>query len=105
VRDYIHVEDLADAHCRALEYLQNGGASSVFNLGTGVGTTVSEIADAVEKIAGRSFARVVGPRRVGDPPALVAGAEKAASVLGWAPTRSSMEQIIASAWRWHAQGG
>lgn len=105
VRDYIHVEDLADAHCRALDYLQAGGASNVFNLGTGVGTTVAEIAAAVEAVAGKTFPRVIGPRRVGDPPALVASSAKAADILGWSPSRSSIENIIASAWRWHAQGG
>ncbi|MGE3141848.1 MAG: UDP-glucose 4-epimerase GalE [Hyphomonadaceae bacterium] len=105
VRDYIHVADLADAHCRALDYLQAGGQSDVFNLGTGVGTTVKEIADAVERVAGRSFPRKIGPRREGDPAALVAGADKARDVLGWRPTQSDIDAIIRTAWRWHAQGG
>lgn len=105
VRDYIHVADLADAHCRALDHLQSGGASDVFNLGTGVGTTVAEIAAAVEKIAGRAFPRRAGPRRPGDPPALIASAAKARDRLGWTPTRSAIDDIIATAWRWHAQNG
>lgn len=105
VRDYIHVADLADGHVRALRYLMDGGAAAVFNLGTGVGTTVAEIASAVERIAGRSFPREIGPRRAGDPPTLVASAEKAKRVLDWSPTRSEIETIISTAWRWHAQHG
>jgi UDP-arabinose 4-epimerase len=103
VRDYIHVEDLADAHCRALAYLRDGGASDVFNLGTGTGTTVAEIAAAVEAAAGRTFPRRIGPRREGDPAALVASAGKAQEVLGWRPVCSEISNIIATAWRWHAQ--
>ncbi|MBI1187469.1 MAG: UDP-glucose 4-epimerase GalE [Alphaproteobacteria bacterium] len=103
VRDYIHVADLADAHCRALDYLMNGGESDVFNLGTGNGTTVAEIAAAVERVAGKSFPRRIGPRRAGDPPALVAVAQKAERVLGWRAQHSDIDTIIRSAWRWHAQ--
>lgn len=103
LRDYIHVADLADAHCRALEYLLGGGASDVFNLGTGNGTTVEEIAAAVEYVSGRPLPRKIGPRRAGDPPALVASAEKAERILGWKPQHSDIKNIIASAWRWHAQ--
>lgn len=103
LRDYIHVADLADAHCRALEYLLNGGASDVFNLGTGNGTTVEEIAAAVEYVSGKKLPRKIGPRRAGDPPALVASAEKALRILGWKPQHSDIKNIIASAWRWHAQ--
>lgn len=103
LRDYIHVADLADAHCRALDYLLGGGASDVFNLGTGNGTTVEEIAAAVEYVSGRKLPRKIGPRRAGDPPALVASAEKALRILGWKPQHSDIKNIIASAWRWHAQ--
>ena len=105
VRDYIHVADLADAHLRALEHLMRGGQSGAFNLGTGDGTTVAEIADAVERIAGRRFPRVVGPRRPGDPDALIADARRAHEMLGWRPKRSDIETIIGDAWRWHAQRG
>jgi UDP-arabinose 4-epimerase len=105
VRDYIHVADLADAHRLAIEYLMRDEPSNIFNLGTGVGTTVAEIVAAVEKVAGKSFPRRVGPRRAGDPPALVAAAEKARDILGWEPKHSSIDNIIATAWRWHAQGG
>lgn len=105
VRDYIHVSDLADAHCRALDHLHDGGASEIFNLGTGTGTTVAEIAAAVERVAGRPLPRRVIGRRPGDPPALIASAAKAEQILGWRPRHSSIDNIIATAWRWHAQGG
>lgn len=103
VRDYIHVTDLADAHLRALDHLGRGAASDVFNLGTGRGTTVAEVADAVQAAAGRPLPRTHGPRRAGDPPALVADAAKAARVLGWVPRRSDIGTIVADAWRWHRQ--
>jgi UDP-arabinose 4-epimerase len=101
VRDYIHVADLADAHARALDYLQDGGASDAFNLGTGTGTTVLEIVAAVEKVSGSPVKRTMGPRREGDPPALVAAADKARETLGWVPRHSDIETIIATAWAWH----
>ena len=101
VRDYIHVTDLADAHARALDYLKDGGQSDVFNLGTGTGTTVKEIVDAVERVSGRAVNKSVGPRREGDPPALLASAEKAREILGWVPTHSDIDTIISTAWRWH----
>jgi UDP-arabinose 4-epimerase len=104
VRDYVHVADLADAHCKALGYLRAGGESAAFNLGTGVGTTVAEVVAAVERIAGRELPRKVGPRRPGDPPALVASAGKARSVLDWIPIHSDIDTIVSTAWRWHAQG-
>ncbi len=105
VRDFIHVRDLADAHKRALDYLSGGGGSDVFNLGTGNGTTVTEIADAVERVTGRQMKRATGPRRAGDPPQLVAQAGKAASVLGWTAARSSIDEIISDAVRWHSIDG
>ena len=101
MRDYIHVADLADAHLKALAYLRDGGASDVFNLGTGVGTTVAEIAGAVERRSGRALQRTVVGRREGDPPALVAAADKARRVLGWAPTQSDIDNIVETAWLWH----
>lgn len=105
VRDYIHVADLADAHVRALRHLMRDGEAGAFNLGTGRGVSVAEIAAAVERAAGRAFPRKTGPRRPGDPPVLVASAEKARRMLGWSPRRSDIETIIATAWRWHAQQG
>lgn len=101
VRDYIHVMDLADAHLRALDYLQAGNASDVFNLGTGTGTTVLEIVEAVERVSGAPVARTIGPRREGDPPALVASADKARDILGWEPRHSDIDTIINTAWNWH----
>jgi UDP-arabinose 4-epimerase len=103
VRDYVHVTDLADAHCRALGYLMDGGASDVFNLGTGEGFSVKEILDAIERVSGARIARKIVGRRPGDPPALVASAGKARQVLGWTPVHSGIDEIIASAWRWHSR--
>ncbi len=100
VRDYIHVSDLADAHERALDYLSGGGASEIFNLGTGQGSSVMQLADAVSKVAGKEVPRVIAERRPGDPPILVASAEKARNVLGWQPKRSDLESILTSAWDW-----
>lgn len=103
IRDYVHVDDLADAHQRALTYLAQGGSTAAFNLGTGTGTSVLEIVEAVERSAGRPLNRVMAGRRTGDPPNLVAAATKAREVLGWRPAYSDIGTIVASAWRWHAQ--
>jgi UDP-glucose-4-epimerase GalE len=100
VRDYIHVSDLADAHERALDYLSGGGVSEIFNLGTGQGSSVMQLADAVSKVAGKEVPRVIAERRPWDPPILVASAEKARDVLGWQPKRSDLESILTSAWDW-----
>ena len=100
VRDYIHVSDLAQAHAAAADYLMAGGQADAFNLGTGEGTTVKEIADAIERASGKPLPRTVGPRRAGDPPVLVASNAKARAVLGWTPTASSIDNIVASAWAW-----
>ncbi len=103
VRDYVHVSDLGRAHAAAADYLQNGGEANFFNLGTGEGTTVKEIADAIEQVSGRPLARKIGPRRAGDPPVLVASNARAKAVLGWTPTQSSIDEIVQSAWRWAEQ--
>ena len=100
VRDYIHVSDLADAHKRALDYLADGGASDVFNLGTGRGYSVLELADAVGRVAGKPVPRVMADRRPGDPPRLVASADKAKRILGWVPERSDLDTILKTAWAW-----
>jgi UDP-arabinose 4-epimerase len=99
LRDYIHVNDLADAHVRALKYLENGGDSLAINLGTGRGHSVLEVIQAAEKITGRPVRRKIGPRRPGDPPVLVADPAKAQSVLGWTAKRNFAD-IISSAWTW-----
>lgn len=100
VRDYVHVTDLADAHSRALEYLAGGGASEIFNLGTGRGASVMELADAVSRVAGKPVPRVIAARRPGDPPILVASADKAKAVLGWEPRLSDLNTILTTAWAW-----
>jgi len=101
IRDYIHVMDLAEAHLRALDYLAEGGATTQINLGTGSGTSVIEIRDSVERITGRQVNSVIAPRREGDPAALVAVPDKARELLGWAPSRSAVDQLIGDAWTWH----
>lgn len=100
VRDYVHVADLAQAHMRALDWLNAGKATDVFNLGTGLGTSVAELADAVERVSGTPVKRVIGPRREGDPPSLVASNAKARELLGWRPQRSDIDTIIRDAWAW-----
>jgi len=101
VRDYIHVADLGTAHQKALQYLMDGGESGAFNLGTGEGATVKEIADAVERASNRPLPRTIGPRRAGDPPSLIASSDKARRVLGWEPQHSSIEEIVKTAFAWH----
>ena len=99
VRDYIHVNDLADAHVRALQHLEKGGESIALNLGTGKGDSVLEVIQAAEKITGRTVNRKVGPRRAGDPPVLVADATRAQQALGWKATRT-LPDVVSSAWKW-----
>ena len=100
VRDYIHVDDLADAHLRALGRLQPGGGLCV-NLGTGRGTSVREIVDACRRVTGHPIPEVIGQRRAGDPPRLVADATLAEELLGWKPNYVDVAEIIETAWRWH----
>jgi UDP-glucose 4-epimerase len=100
IRDYLHVSDLGTAHVAALRYLQQGGESTAFNLGTGRGHTVREVIAMVEHVSGRKVpAREVG-RRAGDPPALVADASKAARLLHWTPCHSTLQEIVRTAWNW-----
>jgi UDP-glucose-4-epimerase GalE len=104
VRDYIHVNDLADAHVRALQYLEkddkaNSGDSLALNLGTGRGNSVLEVIQAAENATGRPVRRKMGPRRPGDPPFLVADPSKAREVLGWT-ARRNLADIVSSAWSW-----
>ena len=100
IRDYIHVTDLIAAHLDALDFLRGGGESSVFNCGYGRGFSVLEVIDAVRKAAGHDFKVVMSPRRAGDPPALVAGAEKIHKTLGWSPEHDDLDEIVASAYAW-----
>ena len=101
VRDYIHVRDLAEAHLLALEYLDKGGNSDAFNLGSGDGYSVKEIIETARAITGKEIPAIVEPRREGDPSILIASNKKAAEILGWKPERG-LETIIADAWNWHS---
>jgi UDP-glucose 4-epimerase len=104
IRDYIHVADLADAHVRALEATAPDDDRTVealvCNLGSGGGFSVREVLGATEEVVGRPIPHTIGPRRPGDPPILVASTARAESVLGWRPQRSSLEEMIDSAWEW-----
>ena len=99
IRDYIHVNDLAQAHILAVEYLLNGGVSDQFNVGTGTGRSVLEMIHAVEEVTGRKVPYVFGPRRDGDPPALVAASEKLRTRLGWTPRYTDLRTIVDHAWK------
>jgi len=99
VRDYIHVNDLADAHVRALQYLEKGGDSLAINLGTGRGYSILEVIRAAERTTGFPVRRKIGPRRPGDPPVLVADPAQAQRVLGWTAKRN-FDDIVSSAWTW-----
>ncbi|MGW8959585.1 UDP-glucose 4-epimerase GalE [Paenibacillus sp. NPDC055715] len=101
IRDYIHVNDLADAHVRAVNYLREGHDSNVFNLGNGQGFSVKEVIETARKVTGLDIPVVTEPRRAGDPAVLVASSDKARSVLGWSPARTQLEDIISGAWGWH----
>jgi len=100
IRDYIHVSDLADAHVKALAYLEGGGETGAANLGTGTGFSVREIVAAVARAAGRPVPAEETGRRAGDVAALVADAGRAASLLGWQPRHSDLDSIVASAVAW-----
>ena len=102
IRDYIHVEDLADAHIRALRYLATGGESTAINLGTARGHSVQEVIAAVEQISGHRIPRQTTTRRPGDPPVLVADNRLARKLLGWKPRYTSLEEIVETAWAWHS---
>lgn len=101
IRDYIHVTDLADAHVRALNYLQNGGESVCLNLGNGVGTSVIEVIEAAKKVTGKEIAVKLCARRPGDPPVLTGSAEKAGKLFGWTPQYGDIQTILLHAWSWY----
>ena len=99
IRDYVHVTDLAEAHVLALERLLAGQGSNAFNVGTGAGHSVMEVLRAVEKVTGRTVPYQIGPRRAGDPPALVADSGKLRHALGWKPKYPEVTEIVATAWQ------
>ncbi|MBE3102735.1 MAG: UDP-glucose 4-epimerase GalE [Bacilli bacterium] len=101
IRDYIHVEDLIDAHILALRYLQNGGESNIVNLGSGLGFSVNDIIETAREVTDHEIPAKVVPRRSGDPSKLIASSEKAKKVLDWNPGRTSIKNIIEDAWNWH----
>ena len=101
VRDYVHVDDLAQAHERALAYMQAHEGAHAFNLGNGQGFSVREVIEAASRVAGRAVPFEVAPRRDGDPATLVASSERARAELGWFPAHASLDEIIGTAWRWH----
>ena len=100
VRDFVHVLDIADAHVRVLGRLQDGMATA-YNIGTGTGYTVREICQAIERVTGRKVPVRTGPRRAGDPAVLCASPKKIMAELDWKPSRSSLENIVSTASRWH----
>ena len=101
IRDYIHVNDLAQAHILGLQYLLDGGESQIFNLGNGNGFSVRQIIDAAKTVTQKPIKVVECDRREGDPPVLVGSGSKARQILGWEPAYTKIEDIIESSWNWH----
>jgi UDP-arabinose 4-epimerase len=104
IRDYIHVTDLADAHVLALQALERGASSDVYNLGNGQGFSVREVIDTARKVTGRPIPEIAGARRPGDPHRLVGDAGKISARLGWQPSYPDLDSIIRTAWHWHQHG-
>lgn len=105
VRDYIHVNDLAHAHILALDALEAGKDSAVYNLGNGQGYSVREVIETAHRVTGRDIEAKMGERRSGDPAVLVASSDKIKSELDWKPQYPDLETIIETAWNWHKKGG
>ena len=105
IRDYIHVDDLAQAHLKALEYLEAGEASAAFNLGNGQGFSTREVIDAARRVTGRDIELIEADRRPGDPAVLLANSALARSALGWNPELSELQTIVAHAWAWEQMKG
>ena len=101
-RDYVHVSDLATGHLRALEALETGAATRAYNLGTGRPHSVREVIRAVERVTGRRVTTEAAPRRRGDPAVLCAAAGRIGRELGWQPAYVSLDEVVETAWRWHA---
>ena len=105
IRDYVHVCDLVDAHVLGLKWLENGGPSKVFNLGTGNGFSVREVIEKSRLVTNREVPVIESHRRAGDCTKLVSGSELAKAELGWEPKRSTLDDMITDAWRWHQTDG
>jgi len=105
IRDYIHVTDLADAHVKALQALEAGAPSSAYNLGNGQGYSVREVISAVERATALAVPCMLGPRRPGDPAALISDATRARDELEWQPRLAELDEIIRTAWGWHQKLG
>jgi UDP-glucose 4-epimerase len=105
VRDFIHVTDLADAHVKALDYLESGAGSEILNCGYGRGFSVRDVIATVERLTGEPLAVQEAPRRAGDPPSLIAGAERIRDVLNWYPQHDDLDKIVASSLNWERAGG
>ena len=104
IRDYVHVCDLVDAHVLGLNWLREDKGSRVFNLGTGTGFSVREVVEHSREVTNRAVPMTEGDRRPGDCTKLVSGSVRAETELGWRPTRSTLQQMITDAWRWHQTG-
>ena len=102
IRDYIHVDDLASAHVLALEALAGGTTTRAYNVGVGRGFSVSEVLDSADRVTGRAIPRRLAPRREGDPVELVADPSRIRDELGWQPAFTELDDIVATAWRWHS---
>ena len=102
VRDYIHIEDLASAHLHALRYLEEGGESTIMNVGYGRGSSVRQVLNMVKEVSGANFNVTEAGRRPGDPASLVARAEKIGKLTGWSPRYNDLRNIIEDAWRWES---
>ena len=100
IRDYIHVDDLSDAHVAAIDHLDRGGATTAVNVGTGVGSSVLEVLHAIERVAGRPVPHEIVGRRAGDPVATFSDPTRSRSLLGWEP-RHGLDEIVETAYRWH----
>jgi UDP-glucose 4-epimerase len=101
IRDFIHVTDLAQAHVLGLQYLLDGGETTVFNLGNGNGYSIRQVLEAAQKVTGKTIPTIDYARRIGDPPELVGSGEKARRILGWHPQYADIETILHHAWQWH----
>lgn len=104
IRDYVHVDDIANAHMLSLHHLARGGESDIMNLGNGKGFSVFQVIESARQVSGRNINFRVMPRRPGDPAVLVASPKKAESVLGWRPKYRSLSSILETAWSWHRLG-